>query len=324
MSVDYWQILRDTSRTFYLSMRRLPTEIGTSLGLAYLMLRVSDYLEDTETLEPCRKVELLGLWEQVLTGVLPAESLRRELGPPGEGEHDYRAAEAAGTILEWVWSLPGTLRAIILRHVIDSTRGMARWVARGPEIETETDMDDYMHEVAGRVGYLSTEVFAFHSPRVRSRIHTLMPLARETGLALQTVNIIRGLRKDYERGWIYVPRSFCREVGISRRELFDPARSDQAVLVLDRLVSKAERHLQAALSYVLHLPRGLYQIRLACIWPLLFAVRTLAISRGNAKVFEREIKVPRRDIERILRHSTLFGWSNRWIRTYVQTLQQQP
>ncbi|TVR07204.1 MAG: phytoene/squalene synthase family protein, partial [Spirochaetaceae bacterium] len=47
VSVDYWQILRNTSRTFYLSMRRLPAEIGMSLGLAYLMLRVSDYLEDT-------------------------------------------------------------------------------------------------------------------------------------------------------------------------------------------------------------------------------------------------------------------------------------
>ena len=36
---------------------------------------------------------------------------------------------------------------------------MARWTERGPVFRTEADLDDYMHEVAGRVGHLLTELF---------------------------------------------------------------------------------------------------------------------------------------------------------------------
>ena len=79
-----------------------------------------------------------------------------------------------------------------------------------------------MHEVAGRVGYLVTDIFAWYSSFIRGRLSQLMPLAREFGLALQTVNIIRGLRKDYERGWIFVPESFCAAVNLRRSDLFKP------------------------------------------------------------------------------------------------------
>jgi hypothetical protein len=108
---------------------------------------------------------------------------------------------------------------------------MARWVLRGPVVLKEEDMDDYMFEVAGRVGYLSTEVFAWYSKAIKNRQDLLMPLAKETGLALQTVNILRGLRKDFERGWIYVPESYCQLVGIRRGEMFS-AENEAKVLKL--------------------------------------------------------------------------------------------
>ena len=56
---------------------------------------------------------------------------------------------------------------------------------------------------------LNTELFAWYSRSIRRRMSRLIPLARECGLALQTVNVVRGLRDDYERGWIFVPESFC-------------------------------------------------------------------------------------------------------------------
>ena len=135
-----------------------------------------------------------------------------------------------------------------MNNVRDSTQGMARWVARGPVVNNEDDMDDYMHEVAGRVGYLLTQLFAWYSFTVRWHKDALMPLAREFGLALQTVNVIRGLREDYERGWIFVPETFCHAVNIRREDLFKPEHRAEAIQVLDMLADKAERHLHAALG----------------------------------------------------------------------------
>lgn len=324
MNFDQYALLRATSRTFALSIERLPPPVRDAICLAYLMMRVSDFLEDNDYMPPERKVELLRLWERIVAGEAPAERLVEALADRAPDDADAEAAHQAPPIIAALRRLPPVLQNHVAVHVRDTSLGMARWVARGPDIPHEGDMDDYMHEVAGRVGYLVTDVFAWYSGFVRSKLAVLMPLAREFGLALQTVNVIRGLRKDYERGWIYVPESFCAAVNLRRADLFDPAYERQALQVLDMLADKAERHLQSALDYVKTLPRWLHGLRLACAWPLLFAVRTLAISRHNVNVLMGEVKMTREEVKAIVRNTTLFGWSNRWLDDYYQRLRETP
>ena len=321
MSIDHHALLRDASRTFALSIERLPGVVGEAMCLAYLLLRVSDFLEDNDYMPPERKVALLKLWDTVLAGDEPADKLVAELADHEPGDDpDARVAAHADEVLAKVHALPLAVQTQLLVHVRDSTQGMARWVARGPDICVETDMDDYMHEVAGRVGYLVTDIFAWYSGFVRARLNQLMPLAREFGLALQTVNVIRGLRKDYERGWIFVPESFCAAVNLRRTDLFKPEYQIQALQVVDMVADKAEGHLQKALAYVMALPPWLHTLRLACIWPMLFAVRTLALSRQNVNVLVGEVKMTREEVKAIVRDTTLFGWSNRWLESYYKQL----
>lgn len=324
MHFDQWALLRATSRTFALSIERLPHNVREALCLAYLILRISDFLEDNDYMPAERKVALLKLWDEILEGAAPAEALVAELADRAPADADAEAAHQAPAVLAALRRLPPALQNHVLVHCRNSTQGMARWVRRGPDIPAEPDMDDYMHEVAGRVGYLVTDIFAWYSGWVAARRGALMPLAREFGLALQTVNVIRGLRKDYERGWIYVPESFCAAVNLRRADLFDPAYQLQALQVLDMLNDKAERHLHSALAYVKTLPRWLHALRLACIWPLLFAVRTLAISRHNVNVLIGEVKMTREEVKAIVRDSTLFGWSNTWLDQYVARLHTAP
>jgi len=324
MTFDPYALLRATSRTFALSIERLPAPMRDAICLAYLMMRVSDFLEDNDYMEPERKVRLLKLWERIVAGEADAHELVNELADREPEDADAEAARQAPAIIAALRRLPPALQNHVAVHVRDTSLGMARWVARGPQVSDEPDMDDYMHEVAGRVGYLVTDVFAWYSGFVRSKLAVLMPLAREFGLALQTVNVIRGLRKDYERGWIYVPESFCAAVNLRRTDLFDPAYERQALQVLDMLTDKAERHLQNALAYVKTLPRWLHTLRLACIWPMLFAARTLAISRHNVNVLMGEVKMTREEVKAIVRDSTLFGWSNHWLESYYERLSTAP
>lgn len=324
MTFNPYTLLRATSRTFALSIERLPAPMRDSICLAYLMMRVSDFLEDNNYMEPERKVRLLKLWGQIVAGEAEAQTLVNELSDREPEDADAEAARQAPAIIAALRRLPPALQNHVVVHVRDTSLGMARWVARGPQVSDEPDMDDYMHEVAGRVGYLVTDVFAWYSGFVRSKLAVLMPLAREFGLALQTVNVIRGLRKDYERGWIYVPESFCAAVNLRRTDLFDPAYERQALQVLEMLTDKAERHLQNALAYVKTLPRWLHTLRLACIWPMLFAARTLAISRRNVNVLMGEVKMTREEVKAIVRDSTLFGWSNHWLDSYYERLSAAP
>ncbi len=316
------ELLRAASRTFTLGIEVLPDKLRPAVMVAYLLLRVSDYLEDNREMPKERKVELLGLWDQVLAGELELHELTEQLDFPNELTPDAMVAKHVEQVVEALDRLPEGLRKPIVKHVRDSTQGMARWAARGPQVIDEDDMDDYMHEVAGRVGYLLTHLFAWYSYYIRLHMDRLLPLGREFGLALQTVNVIRGLRDDYERGWIYVPASFCEAAGIPREALFDPENREQAMLVIDMLADKAERHLLAAKAYLKALPPWRHSIRLFCMFPLLFAVRTLAISRHNHLVLDSEAKMTREEVKKIVRDAMRWGWSNRWVDRYYDRLSQ--
>ncbi len=318
--VSLQDLLRLASRTFAIGIEQLPAVLCDAGTVAYLLLRVSDYLEDNEDMPAEKKIELLNLWAEVLNGSANVHSLTQQIQDADTTNPDAVVAQHAEDILARLDLLPAEVREIIVLNVINSTHGMARWVERGPQVNDEADMDDYMFEVAGRVGYLLTHLFAWYSLFIRIRIKELLPLAREFGLALQTVNVIRGLRKDYERGWVYVPKKFLEAVNLSAQELFLPENRAEALKVLDMLADKAERHLHGALTCVKSLPPWQHRIRLACIFPLMFAIRTLAISRRNTDVFNSEAKITREEVKRIVRDATLWGWSNWWLDSYSEKL----
>ena len=317
-------LLRSASRTFAIGIEQLPGVLCDAGTVAYLLLRVSDYLEDNEDMDSEKKVKLLHVWVEILRGNARSEDLTQHIQEVDTSNPDAVVAQHAGDILARLATLPDELQEIITDHVLHSTLGMARWVKRGPEVNDEADLDDYMFEVAGRVGYLLTHLFAWYSTTIRNRKDRLLPLAREFGLALQTVNVIRGLRKDYERGWVFVPRKYLAQVHLTEHELFQPENRAAAIQVLDMLADKAERHLHAALTCVKTLPPWQHRIRLACIFPLMFAIRTLAISRRNAHVFEDEAKISRDEVKQIIVDSKLWGWSNAWLDNYFQKLNVVP
>jgi len=313
-------LLRVASRTFAIGIERLPGVLCEATTVAYLLLRVSDYLEDNEDMDSDEKIGLLNIWVNVLREEARIEELTDTLNITDTSNPDAIVAQHARDILLHLRSLPAPVQEIIAHHVIKSTQGMARWTKKGPKVDDEKDLDDYMFEVAGRVGYLVTQLFAWYSINIRRKEKEIMPLAREFGLGLQTVNVIRGLREDFERGWIYVPKNFLVRIGISQEQLFDPEHRQQALEVLDMMTDKAERHLKQALQYVKALPWWQHGIRLGCIFPLMFAIRTLAISRRNAMVFESEAKMTRAEVKQIVMQATLWGWSNSWLDSYYEKL----
>jgi farnesyl-diphosphate farnesyltransferase len=313
-------LLRITSRTFALGIERLPRVLCDATTIAYLLLRVSDYLEDNEEMETSKKMVLLNLWVNILREEEKVETLIQKLTNADTDNPDAIVAQHSKEILQRLRLLPYEVQEIIIHHVINSTLGMARWANQGPVVHDEKELDDYMFEVAGRVGYLITQLFAWYSIAIRRKEKEIMPLAREFGLALQTVNVIRGIREDYDRGWVYIPQKFILDMGLTKEQLFDPEHREQALKVLDMMTDKAERHLRQALQYVKSLPWWQHGIRLGCIFPLMFAIRTLAVSRHNTQVFESEAKMTRNEVKKIVLDSTLWGWSNLWLEYYYQEL----
>ncbi len=318
--MNHHEMLRAVSRTFALSIEQLPGILRETVTIAYLMFRVSDAIEDHPTLSCEQKASLLTVWAQVLAGESGVGELTGRLEGLDENDPEVYVATHADRVLEYLYGLPDTAQAICARHVRDTSLGMARWQMHGPVVSNEAEMDDYMHQVAGRVGYLLTELFSWYCPAIEKLKERLMPLAREFGLALQTVNIIRGIKNDYERGWVFIPATFYRQFGLNSNELFSADKKDHALEVVDMISRKAERHLQNGLTYITLLPRFQRRIRLFCIWPLLFAVKTLSISRNNPAVLTAEAKISRSQVRSIIMVSQACFWSNYCLSRYYNFL----
>lgn len=311
MTID--ELLVATSRTFAPGIHALRPELRTPIAVAYLILRVSDFLEDTTSLPGDAKVRLLGEWADALTGGRLPGDLIEALEAADDDIPDTLAARHVGQIFEAVEALDPAAREVVVRYTASSTRGMARWVERGPDFRVEADLDDYMHEVAGKVGLLLTELFLLTPGTVRGDRAPMMELANEFGLALQTVNVIRGLHEDPERGWDFIPASF-RDGAIGE---------DPDAAVLDAMIAKAERHIAAGVRYMEGLGRRRARdIRFFCALPLLLAAATLSISRGNPRVFTTAVKLERRRVARVAALTRAFCVSDRWLRWYCGRLLQ--
>ena len=314
-------LLVRSSRTFAVGIGILPEPLRREVTVAYLLLRVSDYLEDNQELENVDKIALLKSWRRVLGGGTGRQALIARLEAAGEDTPDATVARSASTVLQALDRLDPPARAILVRNVSDSSLGMARWTERGSLFGTEADLDDYMHEVAGRVGHLLTELFTLRLSGIGAEQDLMMDLGREFGLALQTVNVIRGLHEDRDRGWVYVPTEFLPGgAPVAPADLFEPAHRHSALHALARLVEKAERHLAAARAYIRLIPRRHHGVRIFCMLPLFFAVRTLALSRDNPDVLDRETKMTRREVVAITRNARILGLSNAWIDWYCRRL----
>ncbi|MGB8984531.1 MAG: squalene/phytoene synthase family protein, partial [Anaerolineales bacterium] len=72
-------LLRSASRTFAIGIEQLPGILCDAATVAYLLLRVSDYLEDNEDMNAESKVSLLNTWVEILNGNAVPEELTAQI-----------------------------------------------------------------------------------------------------------------------------------------------------------------------------------------------------------------------------------------------------
>ncbi len=327
------------SRTFAACIRLLPPQLEHAVLVAYLLCRIADTCEDTADLPLERKHALLARFRVCLDEDGPDAAPLREtfsaLRAGGQARiADEHLTEHADTTLTEFRRLPAAARAAIRPWVQEMCDGMASFATMQEQcapgrliaLEDEAALDRYCWYVAGTVGHLLTDLFAWHHPRMtqtnRRRLDTL---ATSFGLGLQLTNIIKDVADDRQRGWSFVPRQLCESAGIDPASLLDPARATAARTVMDALVAKTRSHLADALDYCCALPRPAYRIRLFCLAPLFFAVRTLAVAARDPRLLDpgHKVKISRGEVYRILCACHLVAPSNHLIRAYFRQLERK-
>lgn len=256
---DALEILKETSRTFYIPISRLPLGLQEAVTSAYLCMRAIDQIEDHPDIDNPTKAKLLRTISVELQAAVDGFasddfftgfSLHRELLP-----------EVTVRIGEWALLASKDIAPRIWDATAAMADRMAYWAENNWTIQTESDLDRYTFGVAGAVGLLLSDLWAWYDGTQTNRSHAV-----GFGRGLQAVNILRNHTDDLERSVNFFPEGWTQE----------------------RMQAYARRNLALADAYTNALPQG--PALDFCQIPLLLAHGTLnALSHGREKLTRSEV-----------------------------------
>jgi farnesyl-diphosphate farnesyltransferase len=247
------EVLKDTSRTFYLSIVRLPPGIREAVMASYLSMRAIDEIEDHQRLDKATKIRLL---DEINSGFREHLPLPPRRFSSALNEYRDDLPEVTQRLDEWVSLPPAAIAPRIYEAVALMARRMAYWVERDWRIDTRRDLDRYTFSVAGAVGLLLSELWAWYDGTPSRRRDAV-----GYGRGLQAVNILRNRLEDLTRGVDFFPDRWTD----------------------DDFWAYARGRLSQGDAYVDAFPPG--PAREFCRGPQVLAYATLeALARGEAKV----------------------------------------
>jgi farnesyl-diphosphate farnesyltransferase len=298
------------SRTFAINIRVLSGGLAESVRTGYLLCRAADTLEDAW---PVHGIDhRFERFLEALEGAPgAAESLAAQAAAaPGDDELDLVAHLPA--VLRVMAALPASHREALRDGVRTLASGMARFAsrsaARGPGatyLDSEAELDDYCWVVAGCVGVMLTRLYA-EAYGVAANQARRLELAPIVGQALQLTNIMLDWPTDVRRGRCYVPDSWLKEVALVPADLVERERPEVRQLAA-RLEAKALAALARVPEYLDLIPTRHVRYRLFCLWPAVWAVRSLRHARRDREFpwGPRRPRLPRQEIYRTTLRSLL-------------------
>jgi farnesyl-diphosphate farnesyltransferase len=316
-------LLRDVSRSFYLTMRMLPGVVRRQISLAYLLARTADTIADTELVNVQSRLQALAALRERILGrsraPLPLAQLRGNPGLPAERTLLERCEASLGLLLELEEAdrrrVRDVLDIIISGQELDLQRFGAATADQIIALQTEEELNDYTYRVAGCVGEFWTKMCAAHLwPAAVLDGESLARKGVRFGKGLQLVNILRDLPQDLRKGRCYVPTPLLTAAGVAPKDLLSAQNVARFRPVYDKLLAVAEGHLAAGWEYTGMLPKGQVRLRLACAWPLLIGARTLRkLRHENMLDATRRVKVSRPEVRSlVLRSILLYPFARAW------------
>lgn len=252
------RVLKETSRTFYIPITFLKSDLKHSVASAYLVMRAIDEIEDHELIPNDTKYELLMQVSELFKQPFTEEAYLRIIEPV-KGQ----LPEVSLRLYDWVQACPGGSRPMMMEISSEMAFGMAKWAKKNWQVQTKEDLDDYTYYVAGVVGVYLSKLWHWSYGQ-----ETDLDLAIGFGRGLQAVNILRNQKEDSEeRGVSFVPDGWSR----------------------DDLFAYAEDNLKKADAYIATLSEK--STVMFCRLPLEFAHKSLkAMKKGQEKMSRAEVE----------------------------------
>ncbi len=263
------EMLRDTSRTFFIPITFLKDKLMYTVASAYLCMRAIDEIEDHETLDHDTKEHLLLATSELLKKPFDQATYTKLLSP-----YEKTLPAVTKRLGDWIKLCPSGIVDKVKSATSEMATGMAKWVQRDWIIRTKDDLDEYTYYVAGLVGTMLSDIWRWHD-----NTETDHELAIAFGRGLQAVNMLRNQDEDDLRGVNFMPQHW------NEADLFAYAKAN---------LKKADEYIEAIDNP---------QILLFCKTPLQLAHSTLeALTKGKEKMSREEVHEVVEDVKQQVNH----------------------
>lgn len=300
-------ILRQVSRSFYLSIFILPKPLRDPVALGYLLARASDTIADTTELPIELRVEKLRLLARGIQGEALGDAivdLSASIAPLQTNESERALIENLQSCLDLLDQSEVEDREDVRAVLEQINRGQILDVERFADpkrvvaLQTVAELDEYTYLVAGVAGEFWTRLCFRHLKNFSTRGEDdMLRFGKHYGMGLQLINILRDAGEDLRKGRCYFPNE---ELAVAAMEPPQILREPERFLPIYRnWRGKAEQGIKAGIEYAKAIRNR--RVRIATVLPALIGTRTLALVRdAGATALRRHIKVSRKEVRAIV------------------------
>lgn len=213
------EIARKSNSSFYYAFNLLPPEKRDAMNTVYAFCRQTDDIVDENTETSDLKYERLHKW-------------RVELEKSLDGFSDYQILNKLASTIQ-KFNIP-------LEPFFELLKGMEMDLQKNRYITFE-DLQLYCYRVASTIGLMCIEIFGYKHSSARD-------FAVNLGIALQLTNILRDIKKDAEKGRIYLPQEDLKKFGYAENELLNNTFNENFQNLMKFQVQRAKEYFNIATS----------------------------------------------------------------------------
>ncbi len=211
------EIAKKSKSSFYYAFNLLPAEQRDAMNTVYAFCRQTDDIVDEGTTSDDIKHDKLRKW-------------RIELEKSLDGQSDYQLINKLSKTIQ-NFNIP-------LEPFYDLIKGMEMDLQKKRYL-TFNDLQTYCYNVASTVGLMCIEIFGYRHPSAKD-------FAINLGIALQLTNILRDVKKDAEKGRIYLPKEDLEKFNYHESDVFNNTYNDNFQRMMEYQVERAREYFNAA------------------------------------------------------------------------------
>lgn len=321
------EILKRSSRSFYLTLKFLPQSVRSTIGIAYQLARIADTLSDNaQWTRDLRNQYLLAFKNSISDPSKQFYIDEKDLNilEPLDKSILQTSPFARDFLDVFDEYNKSAVKAVVLTLISGMEKDMSYFANNSNNISslnTIDDLDEYTYLVAGCVGEFWTKVCEYNIPMEWPDSEKQIVLGVNYGKALQLTNILRDISKDAKMGRCYLPNEQMTMYNCQAVDVFKQHFDVNMVKLLDYWISRTEVLFEDALGYVMNIPKRQLRLRFACMLPVFIGLDTVSLLKKQYLIRAEfsSVKIKRIQVYKTMLLSILFLFSNSlmslWFRT---------